>query len=107
MNTLVIDLETYYAAKYSLRELSIPEYVHDSRFHVHGVALSWPDGHTEFRTDVEAALGDLQATFGIELERTTVVCHHAAFDLYLLNHRYGIRPRHFIDTLLLAYHAHG
>jgi DNA polymerase bacteriophage-type len=107
MNLTVLDFETYYDAKYSLKKLSIPEYVHDPRFHVHGLAIRRPDGATEFVVDVPSALRRLQAEFGPDLERTIVVCHNAQFDLYILNHRYGIRPRFFIDTMFLAYHVHG
>jgi DNA polymerase len=107
MNILILDFETYFDAAYSLRKLSIPEYVHDPRFHVHGLAVGWPDGRREFRTDAKSALQELQAQFGRGLQRTTVVCHHAHFDLYVLCHRFGIRPRHFIDTLSLAHHVHG
>lgn len=104
---VVLDFETYYDAKYSLTKLTIPEYVHDPRFHVHGLAVRWPDGRCEFCTDVEAALTHLRDAFGEHLERTTVVCHNAAFDLYSLSRRYNLRPRHFTDTMLLAYHSLG
>ena len=107
MNCTVLDLETYYDRQYSLTRLSIPEYVHDPRFRVHGIAIRWPNGEAEFRTDVDAALDELRRRSGDRLERTTIVGHHLQFDLYALNHCYGLRPAHFIDTMLLAYHVHG
>ncbi|HSZ57572.1 MAG TPA: DNA polymerase [Tepidisphaeraceae bacterium] len=107
MNITGIDFETYFDSHFSLKRLTIPQYVHDPRFWEHGIAIRWPDGRAEFRTDVAAALSELQAHFGRDLEKTTIVCHHAQFDLYILNHRHGIRPRYFIDTMLLAYHVHG
>ena len=102
MNLLVLDFETYFDAAYSLRKLTIPQYVHDPRFCVHGLAILHPDARVEFRADVREALGELQAAYGPELERVTVVCHHAHFDLYILNHKFGVRPKHFADTLCLA-----
>ena len=107
MNCTVLDLETYYDRTYSLKRLSIPEYVHDPRFRVHGIAIRWPNGDAEFRTDLDVALAELRGRFGDRLERTTVVGHHLQFDLYALNHRYDLRPTFFIDTMLLAYHVHG
>lgn len=107
MNILTLDFETYYDNEYTLKKLSIPEYVHDPRFHVHGLAIRWPDGRKEFRADVAVALHELRSQFGATLENVTVLCHNAAFDLYVLNHTYGIKPIYFTDTMLLAYHVHG
>ncbi len=106
-NLTVIDFETYYDDKFSLGQLSIPEFVYDPRFKIHGLALRWPGGATEFRTDVDAMVKEIVERFGSELEGTTILCHHAHFDLYVLNHRFGVRPRYFADTMLLARHVHG
>lgn len=38
MNAIVIDFETYFDASYTLKKLSIAEYVHDPRFHVQATA---------------------------------------------------------------------
>ena len=95
MNCTVLDFETYYDRQYGLKGMSIPEYVHDHRFHVQGLAIRWHSGETQFRVDVECVLGELRQRFGDELEKTTVVGHHTQFDLYILSHRYGIRPPPF------------
>jgi DNA polymerase I-like protein with 3'-5' exonuclease and polymerase domains len=107
VNLLVIDLETYFDDVYNLKQMTIPEYVSDPRFHIHGAALRWPDGRAEFATNIATAIQTLKDAFGMDLERTTVVCHHAAFDLYILNRCCGLRPRSFVDTMLLAHHVHG
>jgi DNA polymerase bacteriophage-type len=104
---IVIDFETYFDQAYSLKKLTIPEYVHDARFKMHGIAIWRPGRKSEFRADAAAAITELQAEFGQDLERTTVVCHHAQFDLYILNHLYSVRPRFLVDTLQLARHVHG
>ncbi|MEX2217060.1 MAG: DNA polymerase [Phycisphaeraceae bacterium] len=103
----MLDLETYFDKNYSLKKISTPEYVHDARFHVHGLAVRYPNGKAEFKTDVPGALKELQEQYGQDLEQATVVCHNAAFDLYVLNHCYGIRPKQFVDTMLLSHHVHG
>lgn len=107
MKALTLDLETYYDSKYSLSRLTIAEYVHDPRFHVHGLAIRWPDGRTEFRADVPAALKELQTAFGTRLERVTTVFHNAYFDMYVLRHRFGITVGYFVDTMLLSHHVDG
>lgn len=107
MNILVLDFETYYDRSFSLKKQTIPEYVADPRFHVHGLAIRLPDGNPTFRTDVACSLDDLRRRFGEHLERTTVVSHHAHFDGYILKHRFGLCPRYYIDTLLMANHVHG
>lgn len=107
MNVTALDFETYFDQDLTLAKMTIAEYVHDPRFALHGLAICWPDGRAEFRTDVDAALAELQSSFGRDLQQTTIVAHHAQFDLYVLCHVYNLRPRFFIDTMLLAHHVHG
>lgn len=104
---IVLDFETYFDASFSMSHLSIPAYVHDPRFAVHGLAIRHPDGRCVFRSDVEAALHELQAAYGPGFEQVTTVMHNAAFDAYILYHRYGISPSHLLDTMLLSHHVHG
>ena len=101
---LVLDFETYFDAKYSLRKLTIPEYVHDPRFRVHGVAVRRPDGRCEFRTDADTALADLRAEYGDRLQTVTVAAHHMHFDGYILAKKYDLRPAYVTDTLSMARH---
>jgi len=107
MKLLTLDFETYYDAKYSLRKMTIAEYLHDPRFRVHGLAIRHPDGKCEFRQDIPEVLSGLQKRYGERLETVTVVGHNLYFDLYILNRVYGLSPAYFVDTMLLAYHAHG
>jgi DNA polymerase len=107
VNLLTLDFETYYDAAFSLKRLTIPEYVHDARFHVHGLAIRHPDGRAEFRADVHAVLDELQALYGADLGNAIVLFHNASFDLYILTHYYRIRIRHFVDTMLLSHNVNG
>lgn len=102
---LVIDFETYFDTKYSLKKLTMPEYVHDARFHTHGLAVRRPDGRCEFRTDANAALVDLRAEYGDRLQSVTVAAHHAHFDLFILAKKYDLRPAYVTDTLSMARHV--
>ncbi len=107
LRLLVLDIETYFDSDYSLKKLTVPEYVHNGRFHAHGLAIRHPDGSTAFRPDIDTAIAELQKTYGSELGSVTVALHNSYFDLYVLAHRFGLRVRNFIDTMLLSYHVHG
>lgn len=104
---LVLDFETAYDTKYSLRNMTVPEYVADDRFKALGLAVSYPDGRVDFRTDIAVLLKELTDAYGPDLGSVTCVCHNAYFDLFILNYKYGIRPRNIIDTKLFAYHVWG
>lgn len=104
---LVLDFETYYDRAYSLRRLTVPEYVHDPRFRAHGIAVRHPDGRAAFHWDTTTAIRELQGEYGAAFERAIVVVHNALFDLYILARKFGVRPARFLDTLALAHHVHG
>ena len=107
LDITVLDIESYYDRNFTLEKLTIPGYVHDPRFHIYGLAIRWPDGKCEFNQDVDEAVKELRTRFGQRLERTTIVCHHSQFDLYVLARCFDTHPRHFVDTMLLAYHVDG
>lgn len=106
-NLLVLDFETYYDKEYSLSKLTVPEYVSDARFSVHGLAIRHPDGETEFRADVPVVLDELAETYGPGFHTVTTVCHNYAFDGFSLSYKYGVKPKFVLDTMLLAYAIHG
>ena len=99
---LILDFETYYSSDYSLTKHNYIEYVHDRRFKILGLAIKHPDGRTEFRSDVDATLLELQADYGKNLERVCTVMHNAAFDAYILKAKFNIVPDTIIDTMLCA-----
>lgn len=107
MNLLIVDFETYFDQQFSLKHLSIPEYVADPRFLVHGIAIKEPGQSAVFRWDVDSALLELRQRWGNNLERITVVAHNAKFDLYILQCKYGLAPRYCMDSMMLANHVHG
>ena len=104
---IVIDFETYFDPLYSLKKLSIAEYIGDRRFKVHGIAVGLPDGRNVFRVDVDVAIAELQRSFGSRLEKAMVVMHNAYFDGAVLSWKYGITPTNIVDTMLLSHHVYG
>jgi DNA polymerase len=104
---LVLDIETYYDAAYNLDKLDTIAYTFDPRFHLHGIAVAYPDGRAEFRTDPEVLLAELRQAYGNALENVVVACHNAAFDLFVLRQRFGLTVTNSTDTMLLSRLLHG
>jgi DNA polymerase len=100
LETVGIDWETYWSAKFSLTKLSTSEYVRDKRFRAHGFSLS--RGSEGFKPrwvthdDVPATLA------AIPWERTRLVCHNMEFDGFVLAERYGYRPAQYFCTMSAA-----
>ena len=103
LNVLTLDLESYYDSDFSLRKMTIPQYVNDPRFYLHGIAIRHPNGSCVFERDVGAALAQLQQIYGANLERVTVLVHNGHFDLYVLAKNFGIIPPYTVDTLQLSH----
>ena len=73
-------------------------YVRDKRFEVLGCGVRWPDGSQNW-CDGGAIEEMLHSP---ELESCAVLTHHAHFDLLILRHHYGIKPKAILDTLSMA-----
>lgn len=99
---LFLDWETYYSTKdgFGLRELSLAEYVRDSRFKVHGLAYNSPRGG-----GTHWISGDhtIQAWVGsVDWANTVVVAHNIRFDGAILAWHYGVKPYAWFDTVALG-----
>ncbi len=98
--TAVLDVETYYDRDYSLRTMSIPAYVADPRFKVHGLAME-RDGKAEFLPEPEVR------PVLKELSGHAVICHNTFFDCLILKEHYDFVPKFILDTLFMANHVFG
>ena len=102
---LTLDFETYYDSKtFSLKNLSMEEYIRDPRFMVHGVGVQL--GHGEARwiygyRNVSLYLAKAP------LDQLTVVCHNAKFDGLILSQIFNVFPKAFMDTQAMAPLAFG
>ena len=105
-NALVLDFETYFDRSYRLGRMSVHEYVHHDKFHVHGLGIL-NGGVARFETDVTAALAALTVEHGEGWPDLTVVMHNAPFDLYILEKKFGAVPAHVLCTLAMARAVHG
>lgn len=98
MIPVFLDLETFYAKDYSLKKLSMQEYIYDPKFKVHGCGVAI--GHNSPRWFTEPLLTPL-------LQRVVPgnVCigHNiSGFDAAVLEWHYKLKPKFIIDTLALS-----
>ena len=97
---LTIDFETYWDKDFSLSKMTTESYIRDPQFEVIGVSIKKDDG------PIEWVSGDDQIIKQALLERgaqnDVCVAHNAAFDMAIMNWRYGIRPRVIVDTLSMS-----
>ena len=96
VNIITLDLECYFDNEYTLSKLTTEEYCRNARFDPHGWGIRYADGRKGWLG------GDAIAEEGIDWSKTVVLCHHAQFDGFVLNHRYGIKPGGWLDTLSMA-----
>lgn len=103
--TVVLDFETYFEMRrkegsdntYSLKNMTLLEYIHDPRFRYTGLAAKIDDQPAQFIEPDEIP------EFIASLPRdVNLICHNSAFDAYILNHYEDYRPAFHSDTLSLS-----
>jgi DNA polymerase len=103
----VVDFETYYDDRYSLKSLATQEYVHSDKFHIHGVGVALIDlfSKSEIETyyfhnaDLDGFKTILQT---LKSEgRLYVICHNAIFEGNILA-KLGYVPDLVIDTASMS-----
>jgi len=86
MNLLTLDYETYWAVKYSLKQLGVISYVRDPRFKAHGLGAKHNDepaywvSHDEIPAWIAAQ----------DWENTFLICHNAPFDGFINTEIYDV-----------------
>jgi hypothetical protein len=93
---LVLDFETAYDDKYSLRRLSVPEYILDSRFAVHLLAvydINWKAPKILLPHEIQPFLEKYPAA------ETVAVAHNMLFDGAILAWKYGWVAGRLQDSL--------
>ena len=109
---VTLDFETYFDKDYSLKNLSIIEYVCDKRFEFSGLGIFNslqpfidPENCSFFDPSrIEYAITTLQNNYGPNFEGCTLVGQNLMFDAMILHEKFGITPKFTIDTLNLARH---
>lgn len=98
MQIITLDAETYFDDEYTLKKYTTEHYCRSEKFECHGWGVRLPDGQKEWLrgNSWRAFIDDWTWS------QTAVLAHHAQFDLFILNHHYGIRPALILDTLSMA-----
>lgn len=100
MRTFVVDYETYYDKEYSLRKMTVPEYILDPRYETIGVAVK--DISTAAGSDAIWYEDPMEFFKTIDPNDTCLVSHNALFDMAITSWVYEFVPRLMVDTLGLA-----
>ena len=104
---LFVDWETFFDSKggYGLKEISVTEYVRDSRFKPHGIGYQYLDQDKAHWVSGEHQLAAFIGS--VDWANTTVVAHNVKFDGAILAWRYGVKPYLWVDTQALGKAALG
>lgn len=108
MNTLIIDLETYYDPKngYTLSKMTSEEYIRDPRFEIVGFSIGWAGQPKQWYSGDTDYLRSVLAPY--DWSNILVAGHNmSGFDSLILTEKLGIRPRAYGCTLQLARGLHG
>lgn len=105
MDIYTLDTETYYAPGYSLTKLTTEEYVNDGQFEVIGLAIKKNDEPTEWFSGDDAEVASFLS--GFDFSGAAILCHNTMFDGAILQWRYGINPKRWLDTMSMARFMHG
>jgi len=96
---LFLDFETYFDTHYSLKKLTTAEYVNHKLFKVWGLGARFlNENETTWLSHDEVKDYLLDITW----EETSVVCHNALFDGYILTQHYNVHPSYYYDTAAMA-----
>lgn len=100
---LDLDFESFYdsANGYTLKKMSMLEYILDERFFAFGFSAKWIGSPEPSRWYYgEKAMKDFLAT--IDWSKTDLLGQNVKFDGGILGWRYGIVPRRYVDTLAMS-----
>jgi DNA polymerase family A len=93
---IVGDFETYYASDYTLRTLTMTEYLNDPRFEVIGLSLKLPGKAPMWFHGAQVA----RALAKIPWHRVRFIAHNAMFDGGILEWKFGCKPAKYLCTMM-------
>jgi DNA polymerase len=95
---LTLDFETFWSADFTLKKLSIEEYVRSPEFKVFGAAVKYNDKPARWMNERELRQFFVQVPW----KNVALLCQNAPFDALILSHLFGIKPAFYICTLAMA-----
>lgn len=105
MNILTIDFETAYGGTLGFRHQTTEEYVRDSRFEVIGVAVQVNDGEPVWFSGTHQKMYQFLNQY--DWGNSLALAHNAVFDGAILNWKFGVTPKGWLDTLSMGRALHG
>lgn len=100
---LNLDWESFYstAEGYTLKKMSMLEYIRDPRFKAFGFSYKWVDGKAPSRWISGAAqMRDFFAS--VDWSKTSLLGQNVKFDGAILAWHYGVIPKSYVDTLAMS-----
>ena len=105
MNIITIDFETAYGGDLGFAKQTTEEYIRDPRFEVIGVAVQVNDEKPVWFSGDAQELYQFLASF--DWGNSLALAHNAVFDGAILNWKFGITPKGWLDTLSMGRALHG
>jgi hypothetical protein len=98
LRKLYIDFETYFNTEdgYTLRSMSMTEYIRDPRFKVFGCGYLYEGEYGWVRGE------DMDGFKDLDWKNIEMIAHNVKFDGGIFAWRYGIRPARYFDTQSLS-----
>jgi len=99
-NILLLDFETFFDSKYSLKKLGCIEYIFDERFDFTGLGFYHPHCGIKFvgKPDIRKAIRNLKSRCGQNFDAVTIIVKNAKFDIRILKEKFSIYPKYIIDV---------
>lgn len=102
MSLVCIDFETFYdPPTYGLKGMTTEEYIRHPWFQTIGFSLKIGDAPAQWFTGDDQYLANVLLR-AVDWSKVAMCAHNARFDAAILNWRYGIKPRMYIDTMSMA-----
>jgi DNA polymerase I-like protein with 3'-5' exonuclease and polymerase domains len=100
MKLITIDFESYYGPDFSLTKLTTEDYIRDPRFEVILVSVQVGKEVPKWFSGTMAQTKEWLLQF--DLEQNGLLAHNMSFDGLILQHHFGIVPKMYFDTRLMA-----
>lgn len=99
MNILTLDFETYYDREYSLKKMTMVEYIMDARFQPIILSYKFNNGQTHRLYGFKQMKAFLDS---VDWQNTFLNAQNCAFDATIVALRFGHYARGYIDTMAMA-----
>lgn len=100
MQLITIDFETFYGPEYTLTKMTTEDYVRDPKFEVILVSVQVGRGDPKWFSGTMKQTGEWLKQF--DLSNQGLLAHNMSFDGLVLQHHFGIVPKMYFDTRLMA-----